>query len=103
MSMVVATVVAYLLHECGHIMAALYFKVPLRRVGLCRKGVYVQRARTTGWPEVVICLAGPAVNLVLALLPGPAGLCNLVIGVVNLLPIKNSDGTHALEILCHSK
>lgn len=105
MNMLLAVVVATLVHEAGHLVAALWFKVPVRKVGLHWQGVYVQRARTTGWPEVCICLAGPAVNLMLAVvyLPCPLGLCNLVLAVVNLLPITNSDGTHALEVLCPSK
>lgn len=104
MNTVFVIITAFVLHEAGHALTALWFRVPVRRVGICWKGVYVQRARTTGWQEVCICLAGPAVNLLLALvLPGMAGLCNLVFGVVNLMPIKNSDGTHALEVLCHSK
>lgn len=84
-------------------MVARAYRVPVKKVGIRWMGVYIQRTRTTGWPEVAICLAGPAMNLTLALAFWEVNewfaLCNLVLGLVNLLPIANSDGSHALEAL----
>lgn len=90
-------------HEMGHVFAAWFYRVPVRKVGLHKLGMYIQRARTEGAPEVAICLAGPMVNLMLAFMFRDTNhwfaLCNLTFGWVNLLPIANSDGLHAWEAL----
>ncbi|HEV2462469.1 MAG TPA: site-2 protease family protein [Acidobacteriaceae bacterium] len=92
-----------LAHELGHILAARHFRVPVRKIGFSWMGMYIQRARTTGWPEISVCLAGATMNLLLALAFWNVSywfaLCNLVFGIVNLLPITNSDGSHALVAL----
>lgn len=91
------------LHEVGHVLAALSFRVPIRKIGITWRGVYIQRARSAGWPEIAICLAGPAANCMLAValwhVDRQFALYNLVFGVVNLLPFQHSDGTHALAEL----
>lgn len=96
-------ILAFAAHELGHVLAARYFGVPIRKLGLRRLGPYVRRARTAGWPEILICLAGPAANLALAIafahLSPSFELCNATFCWVNLLPIANSDGTHALDAL----
>jgi Zn-dependent protease len=95
--------VCMLAHEIGHILVARYNHVPVRKIGLNWMGMYIQRARTTGWPEVSVCLAGAIMNLVLALafwnINYWFALCSLTFGWVNLLPIPNSDGRHALDAL----
>jgi Zn-dependent protease len=92
-----------LAHEGGHALAARCAHVPVRKIGLNRMGVYIQRARAKGWAEVSICLAGPAMNFALAAAFWNVNywfaLCNLVFAWVNLLPITNSDGSHALDAL----
>lgn len=92
-----------LLHECGHLVACWSFGVKVKRIGFCWTGAYIQRERSAGWGEVTVCLAGPAVNLALAIAlwrwDSWAALLNLIYFVVNLLPIANSDGTHAWEAL----
>jgi Zn-dependent protease len=92
-----------LAHEIGHILIARFYHVPVRKLGLNWMGMYIQRARTTGWPEVAVCLAGATMNLVLALafwhISYWFALCNLTFGWVNLLPIPHSDGRHALDAL----
>ncbi|MGC2161770.1 MAG: site-2 protease family protein [Silvibacterium sp.] len=91
------------LHEFGHFLAARFYYVPVRKIGIGRMGMYIQRARTTGWPEVTICLAGVAMNLLLAIVFWNTnrwfGLCNLTFAWVNILPITHSDGSHAWEAL----
>lgn len=98
--LVVACMIA---HELGHIVTALFFRIPVKEVGISWKGPYIRRGRGIGWPEVATCLAGPAVNLVLAILLWKVSswfaLCNLVFAVVNVLPIRNSDGTHAMDAM----
>ncbi|HUY82736.1 MAG TPA: hypothetical protein VMU92_13500 [Acidobacteriaceae bacterium] len=90
-------------HELGHAIVAHFFGVQVKEFGIRWTGPYVRRARTTGWREVVICVAGATVNLALAIafwnLSHWFALFNFTVGVVNLLPITHSDGTHALEAL----
>jgi Zn-dependent protease len=91
------------LHELGHVLAAGFYRVPVKKIGLSRMGMYIQRARTTGWPEVAICLAGAGMNLLLAIVFWNSNhwfaLCNLTFALVNILPITHSDGSHALDAL----
>jgi membrane-associated protease RseP (regulator of RpoE activity) len=94
-------VICMLAHELGHIIVARHCNVPVKKIGFNWTGMYIQRARSTGWAEVSTCLAGAAMNMSLALLFWNVSywfaLCNLIFAVVNVLPIPNSDGTHALE------
>lgn len=88
-------------HELGHILVARYFNVPVKKIGFSWMGMYIQRARALGWPEIFVCMAGPAMNLTLAVLfwniSNWFALCNLVFGLVNILPISHSDGSHAWD------
>lgn len=90
-------------HELGHVLVARFHYVPVKRIGFNWMGMYIQRARTTGWPEVSVCLAGAAMNLGLAIafwdINHWFALCNLTFAWVNVLPIPHSDGSHALEAL----
>ncbi|MFZ0661377.1 MAG: site-2 protease family protein [Acidobacteriaceae bacterium] len=90
-------------HEFGHVLAARFHYVPVKKIGFNWMGAYIQRGRTTGWPEVSICMAGAAVNLALAIVFWDVNywfaLCNLTFAWVNVLPIPHSDGSHALEAL----
>ena len=97
----VLIVLALTAHELGHALVAHFFGVRVKEFGVRWTGPYVRRARTTGWREFVICVAGATVNLVLAAafwkFSHWFALFNLTVGIVNLLPISHSDGTHALE------
>jgi Zn-dependent protease len=90
-------------HEVGHMLMARLHHVTVKKIGFNWLGMYIQRERTSGWPEVSICLAGVAMNLALAAafwdVNSWFALCNLTFGWVNLLPIAHSDGSHALEAL----
>lgn len=93
-------VVCMMAHELGHILAARYYHVKIKELGVNRMGMYIRRARTTGWPEISVCLAGALMNLTLAIAFWHVNywfaLCNLVLCIVNILPIPHSDGSHAL-------
>ena len=106
-----ALVVSLLLHEVGHMLAAIMLRVPVWEFGLCLRGAYNRRSyagRRSG--EILISAAGPMMNLflVLPLLYLPVigtklALCNLSICVVNLLPLPSSDGLRILRTLWLSR
>jgi Peptidase M50B-like len=97
---------AMLLHELGHIIAALLCGVKVKKVGLSRTGLYTVREAGPRWANLCVSAAGPLLNLVLALafrdlFPGFAWV-NLIACCYNLLPIPNSDGRRILALLAGS-
>jgi Zn-dependent protease len=100
---------ALLLHEAAHIGMALLWGVEVRRIGFSLKGFFIVRAKGEPLANVAISLAGPTMNLVLALMFESSApefaLVNLTIGICNLLPIAGSDGRRALQVLqaAHNK
>jgi Zn-dependent protease len=102
-----ALAASLLLHEMGHMLAAIMLRVPVREFGLCLSGAYNRRAYAgRRRDEVLISAAGPLMNLfvVLPLLYLPVigtklALCNLSLCVVNLLPLPSSDGLRILRTI----
>jgi Zn-dependent protease len=100
-------VASLLLHEVGHMMAAIFFEVPVREFGLRLVGAYNRRAYARRRrDEILISAAGPMMNLwvvfPLMFLPRigvQLALCNLVLGVVNLVPLPASDGLRIVRTL----
>lgn len=96
-----------LLHEMGHMLAAAFLNVPVREFGLKLAGSYIRRAHATRRrDEILIAASGPLMNLLLVvpLMFVPRfgvelALCNLALGVVNLLPLPSSDGLRILRNL----
>ena len=96
-----------LLHEAGHMLTATFLRVPVREFGLKLGGAYNRRAYATRRrDEILIAASGPLTNLLLIapviFVPrlGPQlATCNLVLGVVNLLPLPSSDGLRILRNL----
>jgi len=94
---------AMLLHESGHLSAALLCGVRVKKVGLCKTGLYTVREAGPRWANLFISFAGPMVNLALAIalktaLPVFAWV-NLIAFAYNLMPIRNSDGSRILALL----
>jgi Zn-dependent protease len=82
-------------------IAALAMGVRVKRVGITLKGPYIVREQGPPFANLCIALAGPVLNLALALsfwrFAPLFGLVNLALGGYNLLPfISGLDGYHAL-------
>ncbi|WRS26250.1 site-2 protease family protein [Oscillospiraceae bacterium MB08-C2-2] len=104
--------VPILIHECGHLLIMAFWKVPVEAVSLGLFSIDIQRSRQRSLSyggEILLHLAGPAVNLLAA-----AALyawafpslrvqfmvaVNLVTGLFNLLPIGNLDGGQVMRLL----
>lgn len=102
-----AVLLAALCHELGHLLALRLAGAKVERVRLNAFGAEI-RADThrLSYPREIACtLAGPAVNLALALFLArtagwyvPAG-SSLLLGCFNLLPVPALDGGRALHLL----
>lgn len=103
------TVLAALLHECGHIIAAKLLHIPLRELRLDLLGARLEVAgRLLSYGEEwLLAAAGPLSSLVVALLAAPFwkftpmsvtfSCASLLLGLLNLLPIRTFDGGRMLE------
>lgn len=85
------------LHELGHSFAAQYYGVPVKQIVLSPLGGVAQLSRIPEKPkqEFVIAIAGPAVNVIIALLLG-ALLVTLNVTLAN--PVVALSGTAGLTI-----
>ena len=102
---VVSVLLAAFFHECGHLVMLRIFRVPVEGLRLTALGavLYAKGAQRLSYGrELLVTLAGPAVNLFCALLAGAfakylavlyvfAG-ANVVLCAYNLLPIPPLDG-----------
>lgn len=98
---------AMLLHESGHIAAALLCGVKVKKVGLSRTGLYTVREPGPRWANLCVSLAGPMVNLLLAIALRDVlhtfAWVNLIAFAYNFLPIPNSDGSRVVALLANSE
>lgn len=89
-------VIAMLLHEAGHLLAALILGLQIRNVGMkWSKGLYTVREKGTPLQNLLVSAAGPLINMFFfAVVPGiPAlRLANFCYALVNMLPIQGADG-----------
>lgn len=91
-------IAALAVHESAHAIAALSRGLRVKKVGVCRRGVYVLRSAGTELDSLLIALAGPLANVTLALVcTGTMSLVNWALALGNLLPFGESDGAHALR------
>ena len=95
---------AILLHEMAHMLVAFPLGVRIKRVGISWKGPYIVREQGLPLANFFIALAGPIMNLILALAYWESArqfaIINLVLGASNLLPfVPGGDGQHAMDAL----
>ncbi len=120
--------VCVVLHELGHCLVALHYRIPIHRILLLPIGGMAQFGKIPRNPikELLITIAGPAVNFaIVALLYSFMGwpettflfgshydlygllvfvlLFNLIMGTFNLLPIFPMDGGRILRALLAMK
>jgi Zn-dependent protease len=103
------TVLAAVLHECGHLLAAKCLRVPL---GSLRMDFLGARLEVSGrllsyGEEWLLSAAGPFASLLVAALAAPLwGLlplsrlfscASLLLGLLNLLPVSTFDGGRMME------
>ena len=104
----IAALLAAAVHESGHLCAAKCLHIPVRalRFHLLGAGLEPEGRLLSYGEEFLLCAAGPIASLLFALLPAPfwefsafAGqlsCASLVLGLLNLLPIRSFDGGRML-------
>ena len=103
------TVAAALLHEGGHLLAARLLGIRLERMRLGFLGMRLDMGADilSYGQEWLLCAAGPLVSLLGAAVAAPLwgiwksarffSCASLVLGLLNLLPIRSFDGGRMLE------
>lgn len=91
---------AMVIHECGHLLAASVLGVKIKSVVFRWKGLCTVREAGPPLKNFLVSIAGPLVNcsLILTWHSSPTfGLANLCFAFFNILPIEGSDGDRALK------
>jgi Zn-dependent protease len=100
-----SVMLAVVLHESAHLGAAYLGRVRVKHVGLSWRGPYIVREPGTPVQNIFISLSGPGINLVLCVLclhlSGTFAFVNGFLAVMNLLPIRSSDGLRVYRIWKH--
>jgi len=124
-SEVLLVFICVLLHELGHALTAMYYKIPIKEIQLLPVGglTFFNRQPTGPRQEIMVSLAGPLVNIIisLAMIPLlPAGTAfwqiekiflnihtanifqfiyniNIILAIINLVPALPLDGGKILK------
>lgn len=103
------TLLAAFFHECGHLLAARLMHIPLRQLRLDFLGARMEvSGRMLSYSEEwLLCAAGPLTSLGSAALAAcfwqrlpqaqTFSCASLVLGILNLLPIRTFDGGRMLD------
>jgi hypothetical protein len=92
------------IHEIGHILAAWMVGCQIKQVGISRLGPFVRRSSAkTPLANAFVALAGPGINILTSILfvvfNLPYAWIPFCIGVLNLLPVPNSDLSKSIQYL----
>ena len=91
------------LHECGHLLALRLLRAPVRELRLGLTGAVIRAELLSPRTELLCALAGPAVNLGLALLFRKAApafyFCNALLFLYNMLPVPPLDGGRICRLI----
>jgi membrane-associated protease RseP (regulator of RpoE activity) len=92
------------IHEIGHILAAWMVGSQIKQVGISKLGPFVRRTPAKApWRNALVALAGPGINILTWAAFVAFGVSHawiaLCIGVVNLLPLPQSDLMKSLGYL----
>ena len=93
-----------LIHEAAHALIAVLTRTPVYAIGISLKGTFIRRKKAaTPALDLTIAAAGPATNIVLAMLlwnRAPLwhwlAILNGALALTNLAPIPGSDGQRIL-------
>ncbi len=104
MDFVFDCVLAIVLHEIAHLLVASSLGIRIKQIGLSWKGPYIVREPGAPYANLCVALAGPTLNLILAITCWRSAhqfaIVNLVLGVSNILPfVPGGDGRHAMAAI----
>jgi len=96
-----------MVHEAGHLLMMAYFRNPPEEIIFEIYGIrIVKQDRLIWYQEAAVLLAGPITNLAIGMLiwwlsgrPNILTAYNLVLGILNLLPIAGLDGGQLASLL----
>ena len=103
------SLLAAMLHEIGHLVAARFMKIPIRamRFDLLGARIDVKGRILSYGEEWLLCMAGPLSSLLFSLVGSffwshtrlaiAFSCASLLLGLLNLLPIQTFDGGRMLE------
>jgi Zn-dependent protease len=92
------------IHESGHLLAALMVGSRIKQVGMSKLGPFVRReSARTPLRNAIVALAGPGINIltwaVFLVFRLPHAWIALVLGLLNLLPLPNSDSMKSISYM----
>ena len=92
------------IHESGHMLAALMVGSRIKQVGISKLGPYVRReSARTPLRNAIVALAGPGINILtwgaFLVFGLPHAWIALALGLMNLLPLPNSDLLKSLSYM----
>ena len=92
------------IHESGHMLAALMVGSRIKQVGISKLGPFVRReSARTPLRNAIVALAGPGINILtwgaFLVFGLPHAWIALALGLMNLLPLPNSDLLKSLSYM----
>lgn len=92
--------IAVMVHEIGHVLGIVMFRISILSVSIKSSGVYVRTSQMLLWQESIVALLGPLFSAILLLFaewfPFMA-ICAIVQLAFNLLPFECFDGGRVLR------